>query len=126
MPNLELVKKNDVSSFRKIAIGTWRTAYDPSVYGTLQLRMDEAVRYLAEFRAKTGKRLTVSHMMAKAAAMVLKELPRRQRDPALEPHLPRKRIGVFFQVVMTDEGTAKVDLSGATLYDVEDKSLLEI
>ena len=26
MPNLELVKKKDVSSFRKIAIGTWSDA----------------------------------------------------------------------------------------------------
>ena len=42
MPNLELVRKDDVSSFRKIAIGTWRTAYDPSVYGTVELRMDKA------------------------------------------------------------------------------------
>ena len=38
MPNLELVRKDDVSSFRKIAIGPWRTAYDPSVYGTMELR----------------------------------------------------------------------------------------
>jgi len=38
----------------------------------------------------------------------------------------RKRIGVFFQVVMTDEGEGKVDLSGATLYDVQDMSLLQI
>ena len=28
----------------------------------------------------------------------------------------RKRIGVFFQVLMNDEGEDKVDLSGATLY----------
>jgi pyruvate dehydrogenase E2 component (dihydrolipoamide acetyltransferase) len=38
----------------------------------------------------------------------------------------RKRIGIFFQVVMTDEGDGKTDLSGATIYDVEQKSLLEI
>ena len=35
MPNLELVRKDDVSSFRKVAIGTWQDAYDPSVYGTI-------------------------------------------------------------------------------------------
>ena len=32
-----------------------------------KLRVDEAVRYIAEFRAKTGRRLTMSHLMAKAA-----------------------------------------------------------
>jgi pyruvate/2-oxoglutarate dehydrogenase complex dihydrolipoamide acyltransferase (E2) component len=126
VPNLELVRKDDVSSFRKIAIGTWRTAYDPSVYGTMELRMDEAVRYIADFRAKTGKRLTVSHLVAKAAAMVLKECPDANAILRWNRVYLRKRIGVFFQVVMTDEGAHKVDLSGATLYDVEGKSLVEI
>ncbi len=29
MAHLELTPKKDVSSFRKMAIGTWQTAYDP-------------------------------------------------------------------------------------------------
>src|SRR5215208_1728534 len=126
MPNLDLVPKKDLSSFRKIAIGTWRTAYDPSVYGTMELRMDDAMRYIQEFRQKTGRRLTVSHLMAKAAAMVLKECPDANAIMRWNRIYLRKRIGVFFQVVMSDEGEGKVDLSGATLYDVEQKSLLEI
>src|SRR5436190_22213745 len=126
MGNLELVRKDDVSSFRKIAIGTWRNAYDPSVYGTMELRMDEAIRYIHEFREKTGKKLTVSHMVAKAAAMVLKECPDANAILRWNRVYLRKRIGIFFQVVMTDEGAHKVDLSGATLYDVQDKSLLQI
>jgi len=126
VPNLELVRKDDVSSFRKIAIGTWRTAYDPSVYGSIELRMDEAIRYIQQFREKTGKKLTVSHMMAKAAAMVLKECPDANAILRWNRVYLRKRIGIFFQVVMTDEGSDKVDLSGATLYDVEQKSLVEI
>jgi pyruvate dehydrogenase E2 component (dihydrolipoamide acetyltransferase) len=126
VPNLELKRKDDVSSFRKIAIGTWRTAYDPSVYGTIELRMDEAIRYIHEFREKTGKKLTVSHLVAKAAAMVLKECPDANAILRWNRVYLRRRIGIFFQVVMTDEGADKVDLSGATIYDVENKSLHEI
>jgi pyruvate dehydrogenase E2 component (dihydrolipoamide acetyltransferase) len=126
MPNLELVRKDDVSSFRKIAIGTWQNAYDPSVYGTMTIHMDEAVKYLQRFREKTGRRLTVSHMMAKVAAMALKEMPDANAILRWNRVYLRKRIGVFFQVVMTDEGEGKVDLSGATLYDVENMSLLQI
>ncbi len=126
MPNLELTRKDDVSSFRKIAIGTWRTAYDPSVYGTMELRMDDAIRYIHEFREKTGKKLTVSHLMAQAASMVLKECPDANAILRWNRVYLRKRIGIFFQVVMTDEGSHKVDPSGATLYDVEQKSLAEI
>lgn len=126
MPNLDLQKKTDVSSFRKIALGTWQTTYDPSVYGTMELRMDEAMRYIDEFRKRTGRRLTVSHLMAKAAAMVLKECPDANAIVRWNRIYLRKRIGVFFQVVMTDEGKGKEDLSGATPYDVERKSLVEI
>lgn len=126
MPNLELTPKAHVSSFRKIAIGTWATAYDPSVYGSLEVRMDEAMRYLADFRARTGRRLTISHMMAKVAAMALKEVPDANAVLRWNRIYLRNRIGIFFQVVMTDEGEGKTDLSGATLYDLERKSLLEI
>jgi pyruvate/2-oxoglutarate dehydrogenase complex dihydrolipoamide acyltransferase (E2) component len=126
MPNLELVKKTDVSSFRKIAIGTWATAYDPSVYGTMDIRMDEAMKYIAEFRQKTGKRITVSHLMAKAMGAVFQEVPDANAILRWNRVYLRKRIGAFFQVVMTDEGAGKTDLSGATIYDVEQKSLLQI
>ena len=126
MAHLQLVRKDDVSSFRKIAIGTWRTAYDPSVYGTIELRMESAIRYIHEFREKTGKKLTVSHLLAKAAAMVLLECPDANALLRWNRVYLRQRIGIFFQVVLTDEGAGKADLSGATLYDVEKKSLSEI
>jgi pyruvate/2-oxoglutarate dehydrogenase complex dihydrolipoamide acyltransferase (E2) component len=126
MPNLDLTPKTDVSSFRKIAIGTWADAYDPSVYGTMEVNMDEAMRYLADFRARTGRKLTISHMMAKVAAMALKEVPDANAVLRWNRIYLRKRIGIFFQVVMTDEGDGKTDLSGATIYDVEQKSLVEI
>ena len=88
MANLDLVRKDDVSSFRKIAIGTWRDAYDPSVYGTMELRMDEAMRYIEAFRAKTGKKLTVVAHDGQGGRHGAQADARRQRHPALEPHLP--------------------------------------
>jgi len=124
VPNLELVRKDDVSSFRKIAIGTWRTAYDPSVYGTIELRMDDAVRYIAAFREKTGKKLTISHMMAKAAAMVLKECPDANAILRFNKIYLRKRITISTLVVQTDGG--KVDLTSAKIDDAEQKTLREI
>ena len=126
MPNLSLVKMKGLSPFRKIALGTWRTAYDPSIYGTLVLRMDRALDYIERFRARTGRHLTVSHLMAKASAMALQACPEANAVLRWNRIYLRQRIGVFFQVLMTDEGEGKADLSGATLYDLERKSLLEI
>ena len=126
MAHLDLERKKNVSSFRKIAIGTWRTAYDPSVYGTMEIRMDAALRYMADFRERTGKRITVTHLIAKVIGEILKETPDANAILRFNSIYLRKKIGVFFQVVMTDEGTGKVDLSGLTLYDVDSKSLNEI
>ena len=126
MPNLELEHKKDITPFRRIAIGTWRTAYDPSVYGTMQIHMDRATAYIEAFREKTGIRLTVSHLVARAAAEALKKMPDANALLRFNRVYLRKHIGVFFQVVLRDEETDKLDLSGATLLDVEQKSLSEI
>jgi pyruvate dehydrogenase E2 component (dihydrolipoamide acetyltransferase) len=88
--------------------------------------MEEALRYLDAFRAHTGKRLTISHMLAKCAAAALKECPDANAILRWNHIYLRKRIGVFFQVAMTDQGAGKADLSGATLYDVEQKPLTQI
>jgi pyruvate dehydrogenase E2 component (dihydrolipoamide acetyltransferase) len=126
MPNLELEKKRDISDFRRIAIGTWRTAYDPSVYGTMELRMDQAMEYIQRFRAATGTHLTVTHLLARAVAETLQRVPDANALLRGSYLYLRKRIGIFMQVVMSDQGSEKIDLSGVTIYDVADKSLLEI
>jgi pyruvate/2-oxoglutarate dehydrogenase complex dihydrolipoamide acyltransferase (E2) component len=126
MPNLDLTPKTDLSSFRKIAIGTWKNAFDPSVYGTLEIRMEKALDYISKYRAASGKRLTITHLLAKAMAMALARMPDANAILRFNRIYLRKTIGVFMQVVMTDEGEDKIDLSGATIYDVDKKSLAEI
>ena len=126
MPNLKLRRKADLSPFRKIALGTWQTAYDPSVYGSVSLRMERAERYVEEFRRATGRRLTLSHLMAKAAGAALEAMPDANAILRLGRIYLRERIGVFFQVAMEDPRTGQIDLSGATVYDPEKKTLRDI
>jgi pyruvate dehydrogenase E2 component (dihydrolipoamide acetyltransferase) len=121
--SLRLEKKTNLSSFRKIAIGTWKTAYDPSVYGTLKLRADKVMAYIEEFRRRTGKKLTLTHLMAKATAITLAEMPDANAILRFNRIYLRKDIGVFFQVAMQDEKTGEIDLSGATVFDAHTKSL---
>lgn len=126
MANLQLRRKRKVSTFRKMAIGTWQNAYDPSVYGSVTLRMEKALRYIDEFRAATGRRLTLTHMMAKAIGAVLEAMPDANAILRWNRIYLRERIGVFFQVVREDPRTGEIDLSGLTVYDPETKSLGEI
>lgn len=126
VPNLRLRPKKNLSSFRRIAIGTWRTSYDPSVYGTLALRADKVLAYVDALRARTGVRVTLSHVMAKAVAITLSEMPDANAVLRWNRIFLREDIGVFFQVALEDEKTREVDLSGATIFDAHRKSLVEI
>ncbi len=126
MGNLQLTKKTRVSPFRKVALGTWRNAYDPSVYGVLTVRMDPALRYIKAFRQKTGKRLTVNHMIAKALGVLLKQVPDANAVIRFNRIYLRKDVRLFFQVVTEDPDTGEIDLSGILVDEPQDKSLSTI
>src|SRR5687768_13962449 len=108
MPNLVLEPKRDLSSFRKIAIGTWRDAKDPSVYGSIALEMDETLAYVEAFRAATGKRLTVTHLLASAVGKVLAAMPDANAVLRFGRIWLRKDVAVFFQVAMQDPETGQI------------------
>ena len=124
MAHLELIPKENVSSFRKLAIGSWKTAYDPTVYGTMTLRMEKALAYIEAFRQKTGIRLTVTHLLAKAMAEALRRCPDANAILRFNRIYLRKRITISTLVVQTDGG--KVDLTSAKIDDAEQKSLRQI
>jgi pyruvate dehydrogenase E2 component (dihydrolipoamide acetyltransferase) len=109
-----------------MALGTWRTVGDPSVYGTLKLRAEKMLSYVEAFRARTGRKLTITHVMAKAVALVLSEMPDANAILRKNRIWLREDIGVFFQVAMEDPKTGEIDLSGATVFDAHRKSLVEI
>ena len=126
MAHLALQQKTNLSSFRRIAIGTWQNAYDPSVYGSLTVRVDKTLDYLEKFRKATGRRLTISHMMAKLASHVMREVPDANAIMRFNRIYLRRDVGVFFQVAMEDEKTGELDLSGTVIYDADKKSLVDI
>ena len=124
MAHLELIPKDNISSFRKLAIGSWKTAYDPTVYGTMTLRMDKALAYIEAFRQKTGIRLTVTHLVTKAMAEALRRCPDANAILRFNKIYLRQRITLSTLVVQTDGG--KVDLTSAKIDDAEQKSLRQI
>jgi pyruvate dehydrogenase E2 component (dihydrolipoamide acetyltransferase) len=126
MPNLSLVKKTEISSFRKIAIGTWKTAYDPSVYGTMTVRMEKALEYIERFKQVHGKRLTVTHLLTKACAEALKACPDVNAVLRFNQIYLRRGVTISVLVVQTDEGDGKVDLAAAKIEHADQKTLLEI
>ncbi len=126
MAHLELELKKDVASFRKLAIGTWQTAYDPNVYGSLTVRMEKALQYIEEFRQATGRRLTVTHLLTKACAAALKACPDANAIIRFNKIYLRKRVNISVLVVQPDQGQGKVDLTAAKIEDADQKTLLQV
>ena len=124
MPNVRLAGKAHVTPFRKLALGTWRTAYDPSIYGTLRLRVDRAVEYIERFRARHGKKLTITHLVAKAVGLALRECPDANAVLRFNRIYLRSSVDVSILVLMEEDG--KKDLSSAKITEIDRKSLLEI
>jgi len=126
MPNVSLTPKQEMSSFRKIAIGSWRTAKDPTVYGSLSIEMDATLAYIDVFRERTGRRLTLTHLMAKAVALALAEMPDANAILRFGRIWLREDIDVFFQVVMKDPASGQIDLSGLTIRQADRKTVPQI
>ncbi|HEY8210807.1 MAG TPA: 2-oxo acid dehydrogenase subunit E2, partial [Myxococcaceae bacterium] len=126
MAHLDLQPKFDVASFRKLAIGTWHTAYDPTVYGTLTVRMEKALEYVEEFRRRTGRRVTVTHLVTKAIAEALRRCPDANALLRFNKIYLRKNIVISVLVVQPDEATGKVDLTAARVEGADQKTLLQL
>lgn len=124
MPNVILKRKSHVSPFRKVAIGTWQTTYDPSIYGTLRVRADKLLSYIEAFRRKTGRRLTLTHVVVKATAIALKACPDANAILRFNQIYLRQSVDIAMLVMMENNG--ELDLSSAKIVGADQKSLIEI
>src|SRR4051812_49096714 len=111
MPNIEIRPLTELSSFRRLAIGSWQTAYDPSVYGSIEVRMEKALAYIEAFRARTGKRVTVTHLVAKALAEALRRCPEANAILRFNRIYLRQSVDLSILVVQMDEGHQRADLA---------------
>nr|WP_254626486.1 2-oxo acid dehydrogenase subunit E2 [Myxococcus sp. CA039A] len=111
-------------AFRKLALGAWRSPRDPSAYASLEVRMEKAVAFLEAWRARTGQRLTVTHLVAKASADALRLYP--EANVLLRWGAPSLRVdvGVCVLVVQPEE-SGRADLTTATVPRADTLSLEE-
>jgi len=121
--NVKLHPPLKISSWRKVAIGTWRTAGDPSVYGMIEIDVQPALDYLEKLKAKTQARITLTHFFGKVMALALKKHPEINCILRFGKLYPRQSVDIFFQVA-SDEGGK--DLSGTTVRNAHQKSIPEI
>ncbi len=128
MPNVHLTRLTKVSSFRRIAAAVWPEPTDPQMYGSMEIRAEPLEAWIAAERARTGEKVTITHAVTRALAMVLD----RHRDingiVRFGEIWIRRDVDIFVQVAVEDaEGSAaKADLSGVKIARADTLSVADI
>jgi len=110
-----------ISGWRKIAGAMWREADDPQIYGGLDIDATNILAFIERARA-AGHKLTPTHLVGRALARALREVPDlnvRLRGSKAEP---RESVDIFF---ITTVGGGR-DLSGVKVVGADDKDAYQI
>jgi len=121
--NVRYKRKLKISAWRKTAIGTWRDAGDPSVYGMLEIDVTHALAYLEKVKSQSGTKVTLTHLVGTIIARAI------HRHPAINCVLrggalhQRETVDVFYQIASDQHGQ---DLSGMVIKNADQKSIQQI
>lgn len=121
-------KQDSYTSYRKVAIGTWKDAYDPSTYCMVELEMTEARKFLSEFNKTAKTPIKPAHLVAQAFTLAVYLQPQINCIFRGKNLYRRKTVDAFHQVVILGKGKGRLrapDLSGVTVRGSEFLSLSE-
>jgi pyruvate dehydrogenase E2 component (dihydrolipoamide acetyltransferase) len=125
MPHIPLGARQPLTTYRKIAIASWRHPRDPTTYSWLDLPIGEAEAFLKSYPTPAGSpRPSLTHYIAKIVAHCLEEHPELNHLLRGDALYRRGRTDVFVTTLLkTGQGQ---DLSGFALRDAATLSLGEI
>lgn len=107
---------------RKLAIATWSAPREGNIYGKMTLDMTEAQRYIAHIRETTGEKVSVTHLVGRAAAEALALCPGLNGRVVFNRFVPFETVDIAYLVAL-EEGS---DLGKAKVTRANEKSLAEI
>jgi pyruvate dehydrogenase E2 component (dihydrolipoamide acetyltransferase) len=113
----------EASSFRRMAAAMWRAPADPSIYGSMDVDATAALAFLRAHQAAGGARLTVTHLVARAVALALREQPELNAKVRFWGRLERRTTIDLFVTVATDDHR---DLSGVRIDRADELPLAEL
>lgn len=110
-----------LTGWRRIANAMWRAPNDPQIYGTLDVEAT-AIDAFIEDAAAHGQHLTVTHLVGRAVAHALVQVPDLNVRLVGSRAVPRRSVDIFF-ITAVARGH---DLSGVKVEHVERKSAAEV
>ena len=129
MANIALRPYPHASSFRRIAAAAWGDMYQATIYGQLKVRVEPLERWMAEAREKTGRKITITHAIARAMAVMLAKHPDMNAIIRRRTLYLREDVDVFVQVAIPSDDpqrVGKTDLSGVCLRKADQLSVSQM
>src|SRR5258708_1014132 len=129
MGHIKLRAFKNAPIFRKIAMGTWSSPSEASIYSRIDLDMSHAIPFIAEYSQRHNIKITPIHLIGKAMILAIKERPEINGMIRGSKIYLREKVALFFSVnIPPKEGdkAGKAILSGATLEDAEGLTVAEI
>ncbi len=128
MRNTRLRRSRTRSAFRRIAAVAWDAPRDPNMYGTQMVQAGALEDWLAErnrARAEGHPPVTVSHAVARAIAMTLRNHPAANAMVRWGRIYERQDVDLFLEVLVSDPeaGLAHADLHGVTIRRADEKGI---
>jgi pyruvate/2-oxoglutarate dehydrogenase complex dihydrolipoamide acyltransferase (E2) component len=111
-----------VRGWRKLAGSTWRAPDNPQFFGDLDIDATALLAYVDDVRARTGVRVTITHLIGRALAHAFVEVPEMAVRLVRGRVYPRESIDIFF-IVATDGGR---DLTGVKVDRMDRKSAVDV
>jgi pyruvate/2-oxoglutarate dehydrogenase complex dihydrolipoamide acyltransferase (E2) component len=122
-PNVVFKGPINMNTWRKVAVATWSTTKDPSIYGFVDVDATHMLETIHKFKAM-GIRLTPTVFAAKAVAVGISKYPTFNTVLRWGKLYERKDIDIFLQV-STNDGEEE-NLSGMIIRRADKKTLEEI
>jgi pyruvate dehydrogenase E2 component (dihydrolipoamide acetyltransferase) len=107
---------------RKLAIATWSAPREGNIYGKLSLDMTNALRYIDYLRGTSGQKITITHLVGKAAALAFAQCPDINGRIFLGRYIPHNTVDMAFLVSL--EGGK--DLAKFKVTNMDKKSVVAI
>jgi len=108
--------------WRKLAGATWGQPTDPQFTGDLDVDAAAMLAFLERLRERTGAHVTVTHLVGRAVAHGLTEVPELRVRIARGREYPRATVDVFF--IVSSEGGD--ELTGIKVERADEKPAVEL
>jgi pyruvate/2-oxoglutarate dehydrogenase complex dihydrolipoamide acyltransferase (E2) component len=107
-----------VGGWRKLAGASWRAPDDPQFFGDLEIDATALLSYVEELRGSSEVRVTITHLVARAVACGLAEVPELRVRLARGRLHQRESVDVFV-IVSAERGR---ELTGFKICDADRKT----